>query len=163
MSDAALGAAAPVFRAVCPDDAATLLTLARAFHSEDGHPLDPAAEAAIARVCAGEPLAPCWLIELAGETVGYVVLGLGFSLEHGGSDGFVDDLYLVPQARGRGVGRAALAFAEVEARTRGVQTLHLEVEPANARAYRLYQDWGFNDLGRRLMSKRLAPVSGPEP
>ena len=60
--------------------------------------------AAIGMIARGHPLGRAWLIEEAGQTIGYAVLGLGFGIEYGGADAFVDDLYLVPTARGRGLG-----------------------------------------------------------
>ena len=84
------------------------------------------------------------------------MLSLGFSIEHGGRDGFIDDLYLVPAARGMGLGRALLAFAVGEAEKLGIRMLHLEVEPGNDRAHDLYRRNGFTESGRRLMSLRLA-------
>jgi ribosomal protein S18 acetylase RimI-like enzyme len=87
--------------------------------------------------------------------IGYLVLTLGYSIEHGGRDGFIDDLYLVPKARGGGRGRRVLAFALAEAAALGIQTLHLEVEIDNERARRVYRAAGFVENNRRLMSKRL--------
>jgi ribosomal protein S18 acetylase RimI-like enzyme len=132
-----------------------LLDLARAFHREDGHPLSPEGEGALRQIVSGEPMARCWLIRHAEEAIGYVVLTLGYSIEHGGRDGFIDDLYLVPAARGSGAGAAVLDFALDRARHLGIQTLHLEVDAANDRANALYRSRGFADNGRRLMSLRL--------
>jgi len=134
-----------------------LLDLARAFHREDGHPLSSAGEAALRQIVSGEPLARCWLIRRSGAAIGYLVLTLGYSVEHGGRDGFIDDLYVIPSARGRGVGAAMLNFALEQARGLGILTLHLEVETANERANTLYRSLGFAENGRRLMSLRLRP------
>jgi len=147
------------FEAATTADLDTLLALARAFHAEDGHALSEEGAGALAAVAGGEPLARCWLVRRAGVAVGYVVLSLGFSIEHGGRDGFIDDLYLVPAARGIGIGWALLAFAVAEAQRLGIRTLHLEVEPGNERAHRLYRRNGFAESGRRLMSRGLA---GPD-
>jgi ribosomal protein S18 acetylase RimI-like enzyme len=49
-----------------------------------------------------------------------------------------------------------LDFAIVEARALGIGTLHLEVDPANERANRLYRARGFAETGRRLMRLPLA-------
>ena len=144
------------FEAATVADLDALLALARAFHAEDGHALSQAGACALAAVAGGEPLARCWLVRPAGRAVGYVVLSLGFSIEHGGRDGFIDDLYLVPAARGMGLGRALLAFAVGEAEKLGIRMLHLEVEPGNDRAHDLYRRNGFTESGRRLMSRRLA-------
>ena len=144
------------FEAATTADLETLLTLARAFHAEDGHALSQAGAGALAAVAGGEPLARCWLVRQGGVAVGYVVLSLGFSIEHGGRDGFIDDLYLVPAVRGIGLGRALLAFAVAEAERLGILVLHLEVEAGNDRALDLYRRNGFAESGRRLMSRRLA-------
>jgi len=137
-------------------DAETLLHLARAFHEEEGHPIGDAGEAALRQVARGEPLARAWIVRQQGEAVGYVIITIGFSIEYGGRDGFIDDLYLVPPARGHGLGRRLLEFALARAAEVGIGTLHLEVEPDNANAVRLYRGAGFEETGRRLMRLRLA-------
>jgi phosphoribosylglycinamide formyltransferase-1 len=136
-------------------DAAALLDMVLAFHAEDGHPLSAGAEAAIRQLCAGDPLARGWFVELAGRIVGYAVLTLGFSVEYLGRDAFIDDLYLVTDVRGRGVGGRVMTLLEAEARAQGVRALHLEVDPDNARCLALYRRLGFAETGRRLMFKRL--------
>jgi ribosomal protein S18 acetylase RimI-like enzyme len=151
------------FDVVREADATCLLTMARAFHSEDGHPLTPDGEAAVEQIARGDPLARGWIITESGQMIGYVVLTLGYSIEHGGRDGFIDDLYLVPQARGSGRGRRVLAFALAEAAALGIRTLHLEVEIGNERARRVYQAAGFLENNRRLMSKRLCSQGSAEP
>ena len=145
------------FDPVRATDAAALLAMARAFHAEDGHPLNEASEAAILHVARGEAMAPAWILRSGGEAVGYLVLTLGYSPEYGGRDGFIDDLYLRPELRGQGLGRRLLAFALEQAAALGINTLHLEVESANAGAQRLYRAAGFDETGRRLMRRRILP------
>lgn len=140
-------------------EADLLVGLARTFHDEDGHPLSPAGEAALRRIVSDEPMARCWLIRRAGQVIGYLVVTLGYSIEHGGRDGFIDDLYLVPSARGGGFGAAVLDFALEQACLLGIVTLHLEVDRKNERATSLYRSRGFAENGRRLMSLRL-PAHG---
>jgi len=140
---------------VMPVDAPALLDLARAFHAEDGHALDETGERGVARAAAGDPLLRAWFILEGPERIGYAVLTLGFSILHGGRDGFIDDLYLVAAARGKGIGQTVMAMLEDEARHLGMQALHLEVETANARAEALYVARGYEASPRRLMSKRL--------
>ena len=137
-------------------DHLALLALARAFHAEDGHRLDAGGEAAIAALAAGTPHAKAWLIRERDRTVGYVVLALGFSVEHGGCDSFLDDFYIEPGHRGRGLGSAVLTALEREARALSVKAIHLEVMPGNDRAEALYRRFGFAPSGRALLSKRLS-------
>ncbi|MFO1036663.1 MAG: GNAT family N-acetyltransferase [Geminicoccaceae bacterium] len=145
----------PTLRRVGRDDLPLLIELARAFRAEDGHPLRPEGERALAEVCAGEPLARGYLIEVEGRTVGYTVLGLGFGIEFGGRDVFVDDLYIVPEARGRGLGKAVMTLLETEARGLGAKAMHLVVDPENAPARAVYSRAGFEGSHWLLMSRRL--------
>jgi ribosomal protein S18 acetylase RimI-like enzyme len=138
-------------------DAETLLHMARAFHQEDGHPLDAEGELAVAQIATGEAFARVWIVRQAGEAIGYIVLTLGYSIEYGGRDGFIDDVYLVPAVRGSGLGRHVLNFALSEAAALGIKTLHLEVEAGNESATRLYRSAGFEVTGRTLMRCHLKP------
>jgi ribosomal protein S18 acetylase RimI-like enzyme len=137
------------------EDLDRLLGLAEDFYAEDGHVLTDDGRRALTGIVAGEPAARAWIFELKGRMIGYGVVTVGFSVEHGGRDGFLDDFYLVPEARGRGLGRRALEFLVEEARKLGIRILHLEVEAGNDRAEGLYRRAGFRESGRRLMSKRL--------
>ena|SRR3712207_5536615 len=145
------------FDPACAADGAALLAMARAFHAEDGHPLEASSEAAVLRVAAGEELARAWIVRRATEAVGYLILTLGYSIEYGGRDGFIDDLYLKPEMRGQGLGRRLLAFALDQAAALGIDTLHLEVEAGNARGLQLYLTAGFEETGRRWMRRRVPP------
>ena len=145
----------PRFEPVGEADADALLTMVQALHAEEGRSLDADSAAAVVGIARGEPLARAWIAHSAGHAVGYVVIALGYSIEYGGRDGFIDDLYLVPEARGRGWGRCLLDFASAEAERLGIKTLHLEVAPGNDRATRLYRAAGFEQTGRRLMRLRL--------
>ncbi len=138
-------------------DADLLLCMARTFHLEDGHPLTPVGETAVTTIACGELLARAWIMRLAGQAVGYLVITLGYSIEYEGRDGFIDELYLEPDVRGRGLGRMLVAFALSQAAELGIGTLHLEVEYDNERACRLYRDAGFEETGRRLMRRRVGP------
>jgi ribosomal protein S18 acetylase RimI-like enzyme len=140
---------------VRPEDAGALLDLARAFHAEEGRRLDAANEAALVAITRGEPLAQAWLVRVADRPVGYLILTLGYSVEYGGRDGFIDDLYVAPDARGQGLGTKLLDFALAEAARPGIRTLHLEVE-TDCRAAHLYRSAGFEETGRRLMRRRIA-------
>jgi ribosomal protein S18 acetylase RimI-like enzyme len=137
-------------------DTDLFLRLARDFHVEDGHALNAAGEDSIRDVAAGVALAPAFFLLEDDAVVGFFVLSLGYSPEHGGTDGFIDDLYLIPDVRGRGLGRRAIELALMEARCCGVRVLLLEVEAENERAYRLYASMGFSDTKRRLMRLVLA-------
>jgi hypothetical protein len=98
------------FEPVREGAADALIALFRACHDEDGQVLSVRFEAAVREIAQAqaqaEPLARAWFIRHGGKSVGYVVVTVGYSVEYGGRDGFIDDVYLIPEARGRG-GRPA--------------------------------------------------------
>lgn len=107
-------------------------------------------------LCAGTPLGLAYIIEHDGAAVGYLVVGLGFSVEYGGVDGFLDEFYIEPRYRAKGLGTAALEELSKIARKNKIMAMHLEAMPGNDRATRLYARLGFKISERRLMSKRYA-------
>lgn len=97
-----------------------------------------------------------WLIELAGQAIGYVALCFGYSIEFGGRDAFIDELYIAPAHRGNGYGKTTLELLKAEAQALDVRALHLEVAHTNDSARRLYAAAGFSlRQGYALMSQRL--------
>jgi ribosomal protein S18 acetylase RimI-like enzyme len=145
-----------VLAPVGPGDRAALEPMVRAYYAEDGLAFDEERQGAAlaAIILAGDPLCLAWLVRVADATVGYVVLTLGFSLESGGRDGVIDELFVAPSVRGRGIGAKVLALIEREARARDLKRLYLEVGHDNP-ARGLYRRAGFFDHQRNLMSKYL--------
>jgi ribosomal protein S18 acetylase RimI-like enzyme len=73
-----------------------------------------------------------------------------------GGDAFVDDLFIRPPFRGRGLGKLALAEVRAACEQRGVRALHLEVGRDNGAAHSLYRRAGFGDTDRQLLTLKLA-------
>ncbi len=145
------------FRIAERADSETLLEFMREYYEFDHLPFDgQVARAALAGILEDASLGRIWLICYDGEAVGYLVLTLGYSLEYGGRDAFVDEVYIRASHRGRGIGQSALTFAEDVCRALGVRALHLEVERANTSAHELYRKAGFVDHDRYLMTKQIA-------
>ena len=95
------------------------------------------------------------------KIVGYAVLAFGFSLEFGGRDAFLDELFIADTFRGQGIGSAALAAVCAWARQELLCALHLEVERDNKAAKTLYTQSGFEDRSHyNLMSLHIANVRG---
>lgn len=143
----------PTFRLAASEDRATLDEMIREYYLHDRHPIDDAIIAsALDGALRDNHHIRIWIIEVDGETAGYVAVAIGFTLEAGGNDGFLDELYLREAFRGQGIGRKAVEFAIDVCPSLGIRRLSLEVERHNVRAKRLYEDIGFEAHDRILMS-----------
>ena len=85
-----------------------------------------------------------------------MVVVFSFSIESNGRTASIDEFFVEPDSRNRGIGAATLRHVEEFCRPLGVTALHLEVEDENTQANALYVREGFLDLGRRLLKKRLS-------
>jgi len=89
------------------------------------------------------------------QPIGYLVLH-GSSREEltGLSQGWIMDIVVLPEWRGKGAGRVLLEAAEDYCREHGVSYLGLAVSSHNVKAHRLYEKFGFAEE-RKLLVKRL--------
>ena len=92
---------------------------------------------------------------LAGS-VGVAAVSWQFSLERAGKIGWLEELYVSPECRGRGLGARLVERAAQEARRAGCVSLELEVVRGHERAARLYLREGFSELPRLRYSRPLA-------
>jgi GNAT superfamily N-acetyltransferase len=142
-------------------DLPELLSMIEEFCDIDRHPFDQE------RVLAGlRPLLSddthghVWVIldrdttDIAG---GYAVVTWSWSLESGGRDCILDELYV--RARGRGLGAAALAEVLTAAARAGANAMFLETEAHNNRVRRFYSRAGFVREDSVWMSRSLQDVA----
>ena len=149
----------PQFRVAKASDAELLLDFMQAYYAFDGHGYDrEKARAALIALLQNSDFGCAWFILDGDSPVAYAVLCFGYSLEWLGRDAFVDEFYLREDYRGRGWGRAAMAFIGNEARRVGIRVLHLEVVQQNAKALELYRGLGFREHPSTLLSKRIDPT-----
>jgi diamine N-acetyltransferase len=147
----------PILRDARLADVDLLVDLMGEFYAESGYPLPRGgARGAFETLVSSPALGRAWLVEVDGVAAGYLALTLSFSMEYGGATAFIDDYYLRPAQRGRGVGRAALAEAIRRAGELGVRALHLEVGRDNDVARQLYRNAGFVDHDRLLLTLPFA-------
>jgi ribosomal protein S18 acetylase RimI-like enzyme len=134
-------------------DEGSLLPLVREFYEADRHAF------ALDRVLAGlRPLlvddrhGQVWLIRgSGGELAGYAVLTWGWSLESGGRECLLDEIYV--RAPGRGLGAKALAALVEAAAAAGASAMFLETEAHNDRARAFYRRGGFEAEDSIWMSR----------
>ena len=83
------------------------------------------------------------LTRLDSRPVAVAYLSFQWSLEHGGQSAWLEELYVLPEHRGSGIGRQLLLEACAHAAARGCAAMDLEVEEDHSRAARLYEREGF--------------------
>ncbi len=140
-----------------PDDAPRLLPLIAAFHAEYGLDADDAhREAALDPLLQGSPLGAAWLFGPAKAPTGYTIITFGWSMEFGGMDAFVDELYIRPNVRKRGIASEVLMAISSSLADVCVKALHLEDDHADDATKRLYTRARFEPRDRySLMTRTL--------
>lgn len=137
------------------EDLPTLERFAAGFNAEDNHGFGPRQKRALAEISARPDWGAVRMIRTLEGDAGYAIVCYGYSVEFGGRDGFIDEIYVDPAHRGRGIGGAALAALMDNARRAGFAALHLEVMLENKRAQALYERLGFEVRAARLCSAIL--------
>lgn len=140
-----------------PEDLDRLMGLVAAFHAEAGIKQDPDQRRdALTPLLEGIPHGCIYLIGPSRAPLGYIILTFGWSVEFGGMDGFVDEIYIRPAIRGRGIATEVLLDLPKALAGAGLTALHLEVDRTNEAAQKLYLRTGFKPRDRyMLMSKKL--------
>ena len=131
-------------------DLPLLEQLWRAFLAEIPEPehivVEPAKELAeIAQIVRDETA-------LIAEDEGGEALGYALGRRHEGRVGRLADLYVIPQARRRGVAEALVREVVDVYRANGAEYLQLEVVPSNAPARSVYARWGFRETQLELVA-----------
>ena len=75
--------------------------------------------------------------------VGFALLSLRPSVWYDGPVAVLDELYVAPEFRGRGMGSALLASAEAAIRERGAELLEINVDGDDTDARRFYERHGY--------------------
>lgn len=126
-----------------PDDVPTLVTLAAALNAALGGPAGHLDAAALARDAFGpQPAFAALVAERDGAILGYALLEPSYASEWAARGAYLIDLYVVPEARRQGVGRALVAACAVHARERGLSFLWWCSKPWNEPANRFYRELG---------------------
>lgn len=138
-----------------PDDMEKLLPLVARFHEHhDIVQTDEKRFEALMPLLEGIPHGMIYLIGPRKAPVGYIIISLGYSVELGGIEGFVDEFFIREKVRGRGMGSEVLMTLLPALKDNGIKALHLEVERSNERAQRLYKRAGFEAReGYMLMTR----------
>ncbi len=140
------------FQPVAPEQAEELLDFVRRYYTEDEIGFDEVlVRPGLLRLLAEPALGRAFfIVNTSGGDVpaGYVVFTFGFDHEAGGLLATVTDLFVEPDHRRQGLGRATLTFVAETCRALGVRGLELQVEIHNIAGQALYRSFGFQAHAR---------------
>lgn len=145
-------------RVATAGDIDPLVSLMVEFYAESGYQLDTQwAASSFAALCSMPQWGRAWLADSCGQPVGHAVLTVRYTMEHGGLSGYIDDLFVRPSYRRRGVASALLGELFHDCRARGCKSVQVEVGGANAAARGVYAKFGLNPHqdGRLLLAGAL--------
>ncbi len=136
-----------MIRKITEEDRDIYLELAQEFFASDAvlHNVSRRnLEATFDEMVRSDVYAEGYLIEWEGSVAGYGLLAKTFSQEAGGLVIWLEELYLRPQYRCMGLGKAYFAF--IMDKYKEAARFRLEVEEDNARAMKLYEQLGYERL-----------------
>ena len=147
---------APMFKLADSSDQALVLQLMQEFYQVEQLDFqDDIIAAAVDQLLHNPHLGHIYLLQVAGESAGYLVVTHCFSLEFGGQFLLLDELYIRESYQGQGLGKASLEFLESVAHAEGINVIRMEVNQHNTRAKAVYCKSGYQDGDRTLFSKWL--------
>ncbi|HEX4981389.1 MAG TPA: GNAT family N-acetyltransferase [Ilumatobacteraceae bacterium] len=130
---------AVVVRRAEPSDLDVLLELAAEYCAADGHAfVESRARRGLEPMLGNDVHGTVWMID---DTDGYAVVTWSWSIEIGGFEVVLDELYV--RTSGQGKGSTALQVVIDDCRRRGAKRIFLETERPNEAARRLYARHGF--------------------
>jgi ribosomal protein S18 acetylase RimI-like enzyme len=109
----------------------------------------------IERLLQNEDFGQLILIQMNGLVIGYFCLAYSFTLEKHGRDCCIDELYLEPQYRNKGIGSHTMKHIESLLASKGFKSMYLLVYNRNKAAFRYYVKNGFRKEAGSFMTKAI--------
>ena len=130
-------------REAMPADAETIAAFAHALTLEEGYPA-PALEAGHVRAegFGASPRFRALIAERHGQPVGYALFYPAYDTDHAARGFYLQDLYVVPEARGRGAGRALMAAVARACAADGGCYVFWNAQPRNRAGLAFYRAIG---------------------
>lgn len=150
-----------VHRRAASTDLDELLVLIRAFYELDGHDfVEEHVRLALSALLVDDAYGQVWITERDDppRAIGYAVVTWSYSLESGGRDCILDEIYL--QTRSNGLGTSLLRHALRHATAAGARAVFLETESHNIQVRRFYERNGFATDDSVWMSQELGVLFG---
>ncbi len=125
-------------------DLAPLDALVTAFHAEMGVPSETdRRQAGLTPLLQGSPYGAVYLLGPRRAPVGYLVITFGWSLTYGGMEAYLEELFIRPSVRKRGMASDALLNLPKALEKAGVFAIHLTVDRDATNTQKFFQRVGF--------------------
>ena len=148
------------FKIYTKKDESEVIEMMTSFNKIDGYDFDSEiGKRNLLEFTSNEVLGRLYLIKFDWHNIGYIILTFGFSFEYKGRDAFIDEFYIKQDYRNKGIGKMTMDFIESESKKLDIKAVHLEVEPHNTNANKLYMSKGFESNGRALLTKKLKTIA----
>lgn len=131
-------------REASPEDAAAVARLAHEFQTEFGE-ITPGPDVLAERYARAVDSGEATVVLIGDPPEGFAQLRFRASLLTGAQDAYLEELYIVPALRGKGLGRALLEAAMEAARERGASHMDLGTGQGDVAARALYESAGFDN------------------
>jgi len=135
-------------RPATPADAGAILALVRALAAYEREPgaVEAKEDGLAAQIASPDPPFECLLAEVDGEIAGFALFFRNYSTWRGRPGLTLEDLFVLPEFRGRGAGRALYAAVAARAVARGYGRLECAVLDWNEPAHAFYRAMGARPL-----------------
>ena len=131
-------------RAAIAEDAPRLVELLSRQMAEHHLRTTPEALARAVAAALSNPGVGSFLVAVVGgETIGVAYIAFLHSIEHAGAIALLEELYVLPEHRGRGAGSALLRSAVEQFSVAPGRPMELEVDASHREAESFYQRHGF--------------------
>lgn len=139
------------------NDVPLLVRMMTDFYSDSPYTLNPRrATEAFTSLLSDERLGHVWFVQSDSRDVGYVVVTLCHSMTFGGLTAVIDDFYVEPAFRGKGLGKAAIQVVRTYCAGHGIRAIQVETGRDNATALAVYRGNGFVDADHVHLTLPLA-------
>lgn len=128
--------------------------LARAFYNTNAvitEPDEALFQASFQEMMRSSTYLEGYMLEDQGHSAGYAILAKSFSAELGGMILWIDELYILPEYRSKGLGSELFGFVRQQYGSTA-KRIRLEVDADNERAISLYHHLGFEVLPYQQMT-----------
>lgn len=140
-----------------PDEVDCFVEMCKDFYSSDAvvHPVKEENFYKTFELCLTDnPYADGYFIEADERIIGYCLLSRSYSNEAGGINAWIEEIYLIKEYRGKGLGKIVLAELEKLIAPKATR-IRLEVTENNVSAINLYRKAGYGKLNYLQFIKEI--------